>query len=112
MTENGMVGWHHQLMNMSLSKLLEIVEDRGPSVLQFIGSQRVRHDSNWTQQHRRDTRKWLELVFGKEVSQSWDPHCCGDGAGQSSGISEGYNEASFVGVKRYRKPESHLQLPR
>ena len=32
--------------DMSLSKLCMIVEDRGAAVLQFIGSQRVRHDSN------------------------------------------------------------------
>ena len=32
--------------DMSLSKLWVIVEDRGAAVLQFIGSQRVRHDSN------------------------------------------------------------------
>ena len=28
MTEDGMVGWHHHLMGMSLSKLLELVTDR------------------------------------------------------------------------------------
>ena len=28
MTEDYMVGWHHQLHNMSLSKLWEIVKDR------------------------------------------------------------------------------------
>ena len=27
--EDEMVGWHHQLMDMSLSKLWEIVKDRG-----------------------------------------------------------------------------------
>ena len=32
--------------DMSLNKLWVIVEDRGAAVLQFIGSQRVRHDSN------------------------------------------------------------------
>ena len=44
LTEDEMVGWHHQLnefeqMNMSLSRLLEIVKDRVPSVLQSMGSQ-------------------------------------------------------------------------
>ena len=29
MTEDEMVGWHHQLMDMNLSKLWETVEDRG-----------------------------------------------------------------------------------
>ena len=28
MTEDEMVGWHHRLMDMSLSKLQEIVKDR------------------------------------------------------------------------------------
>ena len=28
MTKDEMVGWHHQPMNMSLSKLQEIVKDR------------------------------------------------------------------------------------
>ena len=28
MTEDEMVGWHHQLVGMSLSKLLELVMDR------------------------------------------------------------------------------------
>ena len=28
MTEDEMVGWHHQLMDMSLSKLWELVMDR------------------------------------------------------------------------------------
>ena len=31
-------------MDMSLSKLLELVMDRRPGVLQSMGSQRVRHD--------------------------------------------------------------------
>ena len=32
------------LMDMSLSKLQELVMDGRPGVLQFMGSQRVRHD--------------------------------------------------------------------
>jgi len=28
MTENEMVGWHHQVMDMSMSKLWELVMDR------------------------------------------------------------------------------------
>ena len=32
------------LMDMSLSKLQEMVKDRKPGVLQSMGSQRVRHD--------------------------------------------------------------------
>ena len=29
MTEDEMVGWHHQFMDMNLSQLWEIVDDRG-----------------------------------------------------------------------------------
>ena len=32
------------LMDMSLSEFRELVMDRGPGVLQFMGSQRVGHD--------------------------------------------------------------------
>ena len=31
-------------MGMNLSKLWELVMDRGPGVLQFMGSQRVEHE--------------------------------------------------------------------
>ena len=37
-------------MDMSLSKLQEIVKDRKPGVLQFMESQRVRHDLATEQQ--------------------------------------------------------------
>ena len=43
MTEDEMAGWHHS-MDMSLSKLQEMVKDRKPGVLQSMGSQRVRHN--------------------------------------------------------------------
>ena len=33
-------------MDMSLSKIQEIVMDRKPGVLQFIGSQKVRHNTD------------------------------------------------------------------
>ena len=44
LTEDEMVGWHHRLDDTSLSELRELVMDGGPGVLQFMGSQRVRHD--------------------------------------------------------------------
>jgi len=43
-TKDEMVGWHHWLKNMSLSKVWEIVRDEKPGMLQFLGSQRARHD--------------------------------------------------------------------
>ena len=50
-----MVVWHHWLMDMSLSKLQELVMDREICVLQSMGLQRVRHDwttkLNWTDTH-------------------------------------------------------------
>ena len=39
-------------MDMSLSKLWEIVKDRKPGMLQFMGSQRVRHDLATEQQQQ------------------------------------------------------------
>ena len=45
MTDDEMAGWHHDLTDMSLSKLQELVLAGRPGVLQFMGSQRVRH--NW-----------------------------------------------------------------
>ena len=44
MTEDETVGWHHQPMNMGLSKLGEIVSTGKPGVLRFMGSQRVQHN--------------------------------------------------------------------
>ena len=51
------------LMDMNLSKLQELVMDREASVLQFMGSQRVRHNSATEQQsemgliEKRETNK-------------------------------------------------------
>ena len=44
MTEDETVGWVTDSMDMSLSKLWEIVKEGKPGVLQSMGSQRVRHD--------------------------------------------------------------------
>ena len=49
-------------MDMSLSKPWELVEDKGASVLQSVGSQRVGHNRA-TEQHQE-----LEI---KEVPSSW-----------------------------------------
>jgi len=44
--EDEMVGWHLVMdsMDMSLSKLPELVIDWKPGMLQSVGSQRVGHD--------------------------------------------------------------------
>ena len=39
-----MVIWLDSAMDMTVSKLQEIVKDRKPGVLQFMGSQRVGHN--------------------------------------------------------------------
>ena len=39
-----MAGWHHRLMDMSLSKLRELVMDREAWRAESMGSQRVGHD--------------------------------------------------------------------
>ena len=44
MTQDEMAGWHLDSMDVSLSELREMVMDRRPGVLRFMGSQRVRHD--------------------------------------------------------------------
>ena len=38
-----MLGWHHNVMDMSLGKLQELVMDR-EAMLQSMGSERVGHD--------------------------------------------------------------------
>ena len=43
-TEEEMAGGHHCSMDVSLSKLRELVMDRKPGVLQSIGLKRVRKD--------------------------------------------------------------------
>ena len=47
--EDEMAGWHHQLNDMSLSKLLETVKDR-EAWCAIMGSQRVGHNLATEQQ--------------------------------------------------------------
>ena len=44
MTEDKMVGWHHKLMDMSLSKLQGIAKDREAWCAAVHGSQIFGHD--------------------------------------------------------------------
>ena len=66
------------LMDMSLSKLWELVMDRGPGVLQSMGSQRVRHDLASEQQGKKG-RPLLNsggacgLAWAYSVQQFLDP---------------------------------------
>ena len=54
-TEDEMIGWHHELMDMSLGKLKEIVRTGKLNMLQSMGLQRVGHD--WT------TEQQLTLII-------------------------------------------------
>ena len=42
-TEDEMIGWHHQLNGHEFEHPWEIVRAGKPGVLQFMGSQRIRH---------------------------------------------------------------------
>ena len=44
MTEDEMAGWHHKSMDMGLGRLQKLVMTGRPSMLRFMGSQRVGHD--------------------------------------------------------------------
>ena len=68
-TEDEMVGWHHRL-DMSLSKLREMVKDREAGVLQSTGSQRVRHD--WATERQMCLNAYL--LYDSYLSKSIDSH--------------------------------------
>ena len=44
MTEDEMVGWHHQLNGHGFGWTLGVGDGQGGPVLQFMGLQRVGHD--------------------------------------------------------------------
>ena len=44
MTEDEMVGWHHQLNERECEQALGVGDTGKPGVLQFLGLQRIRHD--------------------------------------------------------------------
>ena len=44
MTEDEMVGWHHQLNGYEFEQALELVMDREAWRAAVLGAQRVRHD--------------------------------------------------------------------
>ena len=50
-TQDEMVGWHIDSMDLSQNKLQETVKDREPDMQQFMWLQRVRHDLATEQQY-------------------------------------------------------------
>ena len=63
MTEDEMVGWHHWLMEMNLGKLWELVMDRRPGVLQFMGSQSQTRLSKWTEHRLLQKQKIITFLL-------------------------------------------------
>ena len=58
-------------MDMSFSKLWEMVKDGKPGVLQFMGSQRVRHD--WaTELQQRSGKSFLKKWHLSEICIKWE----------------------------------------
>ena len=61
-------------MDMSLSKLRELVMDREPGVLQFMGLQRVGHDwateLNWTEPLAQEAHT-EEFILQKYTQKYW-----------------------------------------
>ena len=56
-------------MDMSLSKLLEMVKDRKPGVLQSMGSQRVGH--NWATEQQTFPSQWKGTEVQAQEAQSF-----------------------------------------
>ena len=50
-------------MDMGLSQLWEMVKDRKPGVLQYMGSQRAGHDSVTEQQQGEMTNPWCRARY-------------------------------------------------
>ena len=106
-TEDEIVWWHHWLNAQTLSKLLGIVKDREPSVLQSMRSQRVGHNLV-TEQQDTQTQKWLSW---KKFSYPQILRNSGHGIPQraTQGITRAAQEAD--GTRGTCGQESLLQFP-
>ena len=79
-TEDGMGGWHHWLMDMSLSKLQELVMDREAWHAAVHGVAKSRTQlSNWTELNRGYFRVSKELRGDTDIKCPWvvDTKCPG-----------------------------------
>ena len=62
-TEGEMVGWHHWLNGHEFEQAPGVVMDRGPGVLQSMGSQRVGHD--WATELNSSLNSLVLILFSK-----------------------------------------------
>ena len=67
-TEDKMVGWHHWLNGLEFEQTLGDSEAIMLVVLQFMGSQRVRHNLSTTQQQQRSPRAHMASLCKSESS--------------------------------------------
>ena len=61
-------------MDMSLSKLQEIVKARKPGILQSMGSQRVGHDLAAEQQQQQQQQQQQLVIYREDVKLRWVGH--------------------------------------
>ena len=70
MTEDEMVGWYHWLYGHEFEQALGVGDGLG-SLLQSMGSQRVRHDwvteLNWTEQPHQSVDNWIKVLLSKAL---------------------------------------------
>ena len=67
MTEDEMVGWHHQLSGHEFNKLQEIVRTGKPGMLQCIGSQLDTTEQLNNNSNHSSFLRYSPLTFGKRA---------------------------------------------
>ena len=94
-------------MDMSLSKLREIPDDRKPGVLQSMGSQRVRHDWGTDQ----NSLPWWEQMLSQPCcsAHAWPVLACQRKAAAWQQSPSGHQQVTKGSAKALN--EGHSQLP-